>query len=429
MDEFEKLLAEVSSGVERFVRYRLPSQTDADDVLQEVYLSAYRKFQQLKNKDAFKPWIISIARNKCSDYFRAKAAQMEISIEELSQQELSTGRLGISVVHTVRETLDRLGDKDKQILYLYFWKELPQTEIAKLLDIPVGTVKSRLHTAKQHFKNKYPYQTQKPKGDTTMQKLPEYIPEYTIERLDTEPFRVRWEELQGWLIVPRVGQKLTWGMYDFPERKRTEYTEMEVIGKAEVHGIEGVEVVAMQFDPADYYRTGALDRVERRFVAQLTDTHSRYLAETHMEDGVRKCYTFLDGEAFLNNWGFGEDNCGNEVNLHPKGLLHREGNCVTGTIPREVVDVVGRYRVTIAGRTYDTVCVMDIECYNDAVASEQYVDQNGRTVLWRRYNRDDWAIDRFGGKPWSEKFPDNERITINGETYVHWYDCISDYIL
>ena len=429
MDEFEKMLRDVSSGVERFVRYRLPSQTDADDVLQEVYLSAYRNFSGLKNKDAFKPWIISIARNKCNDYFRVKAAQMEISIEELSQQELSAGRLGISVVHTVRETLDRLGDKDKQILYLYYWKELPQTEIAKILDIPVGTVKSRLHTAKRNFKDKYPYQTQKPKGDTTMQKLPEYIPDYTIERLDAEPFSVRWEELQGWLIVPRVGQKLTWGMYDFPERKRTEYTEMEVIGKAEVHGIEGVEVVAMQFDPADYYRTGALDRVERRFVAQLTDTHSRYLAETHMEDGIRKCYTFLDGEAFLNNWGFGEDNCGNEVDLHSKGLLHREGNCVTGTIPREVVDVVGRYRVTIAGKSYDTVCVMDIECFNDAVASEQYVDQNGRTVLWRRFNRDDWAIDRFGGRPWSEKFPDNERLTINGETYVHWYDCISDYIL
>lgn len=429
MDEFEKLLRDVSSGVERFVRYRLPSQSDADDVLQEVYLSAYRNFSGLKNKDAFKSWIISIARNKCNDYFRVKAAQMEISIEELSQQELSAGRLGISVVHTVRETLDRLGDKDKQILYLYFWKELPQTEIAKLLDIPVGTVKSRLFTAKQHFKNKHPYQTRKPKGDTTMQKLPEYIPDYTIERLDAEPFSVRWEELQGWLIVPRVGQKLTWGMYDFPERKRTEYTEMEVVGRAEVHGIEGVEVVAMQFDPADYYRTGALERVERRFVAQLTDTHSRYLAETHMEDGIRKCYTFLDGEAFLNNWGFGQDNCGNEVDLHPKGLLQREGNCVSGKIPREVVDVVGRYRVTIGGKSFDTVCVMDIECFNDAVASEQYVDQNGRTVLWRRFNRDDWAIDRFGGKPWSEKFPDNERITINGETYVHWYDCISDYIL
>ena len=428
MEEFEQLLSEVRIGVERFVRYRLPSQADADDVLQEVYLSAYRKFSGLKNRDAFKPWLISIARNKCNDYFRAKAAQMEISIEEMSQKELSAGRLGVSVVHTVRETLDRLGDKDKQILYLYYWKEYPQNEIAKLLNIPVGTVKSRLHTAKQHFKELYPYRTEKPKGDSTMQKLPEYIPDYTIERLEAEPFSVRWEELQGWMIVPRVGQKLTWGLYDCPGRKRTEYTEMEVIGKAEVHGIEGVEIVATQFDSADYYRTGTLDRVERRFVAQLTDTHSRYLAETHMENGVRKCYTFLDGEAFLNNWGFGEDNCGNEVELHPKGLLRREGNCITGTIPREVVDVVGRYRVTIGGKAYDTVCVMDIECFNDAVASEQYVDQNGRTVLWRRFNRDDWAMDRFG-KKWSQQLPENERITINGVSYVHWYDCITDYIL
>ena len=64
MDEFEKMLAEVSKSVERFVRYRLPSQTDADDVLQEIYLLAYQRFAQLKNKESFKPWIISIARNR-----------------------------------------------------------------------------------------------------------------------------------------------------------------------------------------------------------------------------------------------------------------------------------------------------------------------------------------------------------------------------
>ena len=429
MDEFEKLLAGVSSGVERFVRYRLPSQTDADDVLQEVYLTAYQKFTQLKNKDSFKAWIISIARNKCNDYFRKAAAQMEISIEELARKEFVVTRRGISVVHTVRETLDLLGDKDKQILYLYFWKEMPQQEIAQQLNIPLGTIKSRLHTAKKHFKDKYPYSAAKPKGETTMHKLPEYIPDYTIERLDAEPFHTRWEEMQGWMIVPRLGEKLTWGLYDFPSRKRNEYCEMEVVGKAEVHGIEGVEIVAVQYETQDYYRTGALDRSERRFVAQLTDTHSRYLAESHVEDGVRKYYTFLDGEAFIDNWGFGEDNCGNEVDLRPKGLLTRNGSVIGGTTAKEVVDVVGRYRVTIGGKSYDTVCVMDIECFNDAVCSEQYVDRNGRTVLWRRFNRDDWAIDRFGGKPWSEKFPDNERISINGETYVHWYDCISDYIL
>ena len=263
-----------------------------------------------------------------------------------------------------------------------------------------------------------------------MHKLPEYIPDYTIERLDAEPFHTRWEEMQGWMIVPRLGEKLTWGLYDFPSRKRNEYCEMEVVGKAEVHGIEGVEIRTLEsgWNSSDNL-VFAMEATERWFIAQLTDTHCRLLAESHIEDGVKKCYTFLDGAPFLDNWGFGEDNCGNEVDLRPKGLLKRTGNVITGTTAKEVVDVVGRYKVTIGGKEYDTVCVMDIECFNDAVASEQFVDQNGRTILWRRFNRNDWAIDRFGGKPWSEKLPENERISINGQTYVHWYDCISDYIL
>ena len=92
------------------------------------------------------------------------------------------------------------------------------------------------------------------------------------------------------------------------------------------------------------------------------------------------------------------------------------------------MDIVGRYTVTVGGKAYDTVCVMDIQCFNDGVASEQYLDPNGRTVLWRRFNHNDWARHRYG-KPWTEILPDNERLTVNGETYVHWYDCISDYIL
>ena len=189
MDEFEKQLDSVRIAVERFVRYRLPSQTDADDVLQEIYLTAYQRFAQLKNKDSFKAWIISIARNKCNDYFRRAAAQMEISIEELTRKEFAVNRRGISVVHTVRETLGLLGDKDKQILYLYFWKEMPQQEIAKQLDIPLGTVKSRLHTAKQHFKDKYPYSTVKPKGEITMHILTPISP---IETSVLSPSTIVW---------------------------------------------------------------------------------------------------------------------------------------------------------------------------------------------------------------------------------------------
>ncbi len=426
MHLFETLLPPCRGAVERFIRFRIGNSVDAEDVLQEVYLTAYQKFHQLQKEDAFKPWLLSIARNKCNDYFRQKAAILEIPQESVTEAELSQSRMGLTAVSAVRETVAQLADKDKQILYLYFWKELPQADIAKALGVPLGTVKSRLHTAKQHFKEQYPYP---PKGENTMTKLPKIMPEYTIEKTDLPPFPVTWEELQGWQIIPRVGEKLSWGLYDADSGKRTEYTEMEVIGKAMVHGIEGVEFVAMQYGAEDYYRTGCIDKIERRFIAQLTDTHSRYLAESHVENGVRKLYTFLDGDDFLNNWGFGEDNCGNEVHPVPKGLLTREGNIITGHTPREVVDVVGRYNVTIGGKTYDTICIMDIQCFNDGVASEQYVDENGRTVLWRRFNKNDWAMDRFGNQLWSEKLPDNEQLTINGETYVHWYDCISDYIL
>lgn len=49
MDEFERLLEAERVSVERFVRFRMSSKADADDVLQEIFLTAYQKFPQLKN--------------------------------------------------------------------------------------------------------------------------------------------------------------------------------------------------------------------------------------------------------------------------------------------------------------------------------------------------------------------------------------------
>ena len=227
----------------------------------------------------------------------------------------------------------------------------------------------------------------------------------------------------GWFLVPKLGEKLTWGMYDIPSRKCDRIYDMKVTGKAMVHGIEGVELTARE-TPC----SGEEKVTDRTFVAQLTDTHCRYLATLRNDGDVKNYITFLDGDAFLPNWGFGEDNCGNETNLSPKGEIKRNGDVITSLDKNFLLDIVGRYTVIINGKSFDTVCVMDIETYNGGVVSEQFLDKNGKTILWRRFNRNDWAIDRYK-KKWTELLPENERLTVNGETYVHWYDCITDYIL
>ena len=423
MDEFTQLLEAERVSVQRFVHYRISSHADADDVLQEVYLTAFQKFAELKNKASFKAWLISIARSKCNDYFRRKAALYEIPLEALVGTALMQSRHGLSVRSTVQETLELLGDQDKQMLYLYYWKELPQAEIAAQLGIPVGTVKSRLHTARQNFKTRYPYHPSTPKGENSMKKLPEYLPAYEIEASSEPPFAVKWEELMGWFLVPKSGEKLSWGMYDLPSRKCSHIYDMQVTGKARVHGIDGVELTARE---TAYSNKDEV--IDRTFVAQLTDTHCRYLATMRTDGGVRRYITFLDGDEFMPNWGFGEDNCGNETNLAPKGDIRRAGNTVTCADKDFLLDIVGRYTVTIGGKSYDTVCVMDVGTYEHNVVSEQFLDKNGRTILWRRFNRDDWAIDHYQ-KPWTELLPENDRLTVNGVTYVQWYDCITDYIL
>lgn len=428
MTEFEILLNECKNAVERFVLFKLSLKADADDILQDTYLTAFQKFDTLADKSHFKAWIISIARNKCNDYYRRKAKSVDVSIDELTEQPLTASRYGYVEQHDVYDTLESLSENDKQIIDLFYIQGYNQSEISQRLNIPVGTVKSRLYTARNNFKRLYLPDTIYRKVDENMKKLPEIMPEYTITRLDKEPFSVKWEELMGWFIVPKLGEKLNWAIYDFPKRNRTEYDEMQVVGKTEIHGIEGVEITAKQYAPMDCNKTDNDKIAERTFIAQLTDTHCRFLAESHISGGVKKCYTFLDGDEFIPNWGFGENNCGNEVNLSAKSDIIRNGSEITASDKPFLLDVVGRYEVKIGGKSYDTICVMDIETYDGGVVSEQYLDKNGRTILWRRFNRNDWAKDRYK-KNWTEILPENERITVNGEIYVHWYDCITDYIL
>lgn len=418
---FEVLLADNKNVIERYVYFRISNIEDAEDILQETYLSAFQKFDSLKDKAHFKSWIIRIAKNKCNDYYRKN----KIDTVYDTDIDMLVGKSGIGERFELLDIINSMNNNDKQIISMYYFIGYSQDEISKLLNIPVGTVKSRLHTAKNNFKVKYTYEPQiYTKGEFKMT-LPKTMPEYTITKVDKEPFNVKCEELMGWLIVPKLNEKTEWALYEQPSGKQTERVEIEVIGKAIVHDIEGVEIIAKEFNPVEQNIVESNEFAERHFIAQLTDTHCRFLAESHKQNGITRYYTFLDDNEFTENWGYGVDNCGRETNLSAKGIVKRDGKDIISD--NNAMDVVGRYTVEILGKQYDTICLMDIETYDEGVVTEQYIDKNGKTIIWRRFNADDWKFEKYN-QLWSDKLPGNDTIIVNGKTYVHWYDCISNYI-
>ncbi len=426
--ELETLLTENYGALERYIKFRISDKTAADDLVQDICLTVLTHGENLRHPESFRPWLYRIARNKLNDVYRSPSR--EIQTDKMDSVAVGRRSHGLTQHEAVSETFARLRDDDRKLLMLCYMSDITQKEAAEQLGIPLSTLKTRLTAARNRFRERYPYTKEMERNTMKKNIFPEYIPDYTITQRTDAPFEVLHEAIIGWGIVPRLGEKCSWAAYDFPEKRLTDIMRMEVTGRAEVHGIEGVEVRTVESGwDSDQNMVFATKETERWFIAQLTDTCCRLLAESHVEDGVKKCYTFLDGAPFLDNWGYGEDNCGFATHWKPHGTIVKNGDTVTVMSEKDtVIDVCGRFDVTINGKTYDTVCVMDIETYETKIMTETYLDREGRIVLWRRFNRNDWRYNRIG-QLWTERFPENETVTIGGETYVHWYDCIYDWLI
>lgn len=426
--ELKYLLTENYRALERYIKFRISDAAHAEDIVQDICLTVLSHGESLRQPDSFRPWLYRIARNKLNDVYRTPSR--EIQTDKMDCIAVGRNIHGIPCHEAVSETLAVLRDSDRKLLMLCYMSDITQKEAAEQLGIPLNTLKTRLTAARNRFREQYPYTKEMERTIMKKKEFPVIMPEYTITQRTDTPFEVLHEAIIGWGIVPRLGEKCSWAAYDFPERKLTETMRLEVTGRAEVHGIEGVEIKTVEsgWKSSDNL-VFAMEETERWFVAQLTDTHCRLLAECHIEDGVKKCYTFLDGASFLDNWGYGEDNCGFETHIKKHGWIEKNGDAIIVTSSKNnIIDVCGRFDVTIGGQTYDTVCLMDIETYDTKVMTETYIDHEGRIVLWRRFNRNDWGIKRIG-QLWTERFPQNERVTIDGEVFVHWYDCIYDWLM
>lgn len=152
-EAFADLIAVMERPLLYYATSLTGSQDTALDVLQDVWLKVVRGIRRLKDPGSLKPWLYAITHGVAvdrirRDYKRDKAEQSQLddafNIEEPS--------FGEDDATAIRDALNRLGVKHREVLVLHFLQDLSILEIAVVVGCSEGTVKSRIHYAKRQLK-------------------------------------------------------------------------------------------------------------------------------------------------------------------------------------------------------------------------------------------------------------------------------------
>lgn len=164
--EFEARLIESSTLAVRVAYSVLRNREDAEDVAQEAFAKAYRSFSQLRDRDRFRAWLVRMTWRMALDRQRTNRRRAAREGHPDSWLPASAGRVPGSVEEDLQvglearertqhlwRAIDALSEKLRIVIILAGIQEHDIREVAALLDLPEGTVKSRLFTARQQLKD------------------------------------------------------------------------------------------------------------------------------------------------------------------------------------------------------------------------------------------------------------------------------------
>ncbi|MBE6622660.1 MAG: sigma-70 family RNA polymerase sigma factor [Ruminococcaceae bacterium] len=169
-DAFGKLLEKYSSFVYRTVFYDIKSKEDAEDISQEVFIKAYKALANFRSDSEFSTWIYRICKNTIYDYIRKSSREKSIPLSEMSSGDENdriydipddSGKYDPEKTYISKETADivndaisSLSEEHKSIILMRDIEGYSYGEIADILSIEEGTVKSRLSRARNSLKKK-----------------------------------------------------------------------------------------------------------------------------------------------------------------------------------------------------------------------------------------------------------------------------------
>jgi RNA polymerase sigma-70 factor (ECF subfamily) len=148
----------VSRWQKRLWRYACRLTGDAEgawEVTQESWLGIVRGIRRLSDPARFRPWAYRIVTNKANDWIKRKIKHSASESDDPPEPRACDSRQASETAADLEAILSRLPERSRTVLTLYYLEELDVTEITRVLNIPAGTVKSRLYTARAEFKRQW----------------------------------------------------------------------------------------------------------------------------------------------------------------------------------------------------------------------------------------------------------------------------------
>ncbi|GDX41311.1 RNA polymerase sigma factor [Armatimonadota bacterium] len=141
--------------VVRLASHVLHTPKDAEDVAQEAFVKAFRLIGQFRGESGFYAWLYRIVINICLDRMRRKSATAEMSLEATFLPSICANTPDLDKCLAVEQILNTLSPPMRAALVLREVEGLDYHEISEVLQIPLGTVRSRLNTARDQFRKRW----------------------------------------------------------------------------------------------------------------------------------------------------------------------------------------------------------------------------------------------------------------------------------
>jgi RNA polymerase sigma-70 factor (ECF subfamily) len=153
--EFEARIAESSTLAFRVAYSVLRNREDAEEVAQEAFAKAYRNFSKLRDRGRFRAWLVRITWRLAIDKQRAskrRTVREQIHVEASEKDLCVDTTVTQELTKRVWQAIDGLPEKLRSVTILAGIEEYNTREVAELLGLPEGTVKSRLYEARQRLR-------------------------------------------------------------------------------------------------------------------------------------------------------------------------------------------------------------------------------------------------------------------------------------